>query len=146
MSRQVMIMPDKTEQDAWDETRDLLLHWEAMTNELGKSLASGATQNLLPLLGERRKLRDRLDILREDHGIVEWAGGSAADHPTTAQEEIKVILDRLVAANECIRHELEERMSSLKQKITELRRTRMAGSVYQKRRRSIKGAFIDARR
>ena len=142
----MIIVPDKPEQDAWDEARGLLLHLEAMTNELGKSLASGATQNLLPLLGERRKLRDRLEALREDYGIVEWAGGSAADHQTAAQNEIEVVLSRLVVANERIRHELEQRMGSLKGKIAEVRQTRMANRLYQKRRRSIKGAFIDTRR
>jgi hypothetical protein len=141
-----MIMPEKPEPDVWDEARDLLLRWEALAVELGKNMASGATQNLLPLLGKRRKLHDRLDALREDYGIATWVEWPVKDRPTTAQEEIRTILSRLVVENENIRHELEERMGSLKQKIAEVRRTRVANSLYQKRRRSIKGAFIDARR
>ena len=141
-----MAMPERLEIDVWEEARDLLLRWEALTMELEKSMAGGATQNLLPLLGERRKLRDRLDALREEHGIVAWNEWPVEDHPTTAQVEVGAILSRLLVEHEKIRHELEERMGALKQKITEVRRARMAGSLYQKRRRSIKGAFIDTRR
>ncbi len=139
-------MPGKPEPGVWSEARDLLLRWEALTMELGKSVAGGATQNLLPLLGERRKLRDRLDALREEHGIVAWNEWPVADRPTTAQVEVRAILSRLLVKHEEIRNELETRMGSLKQKIAEVSQTRTANRFYQKRRRSIKGAFIDTRR
>ena len=139
-------MPGKPEPGVWSEARDLLLRWEALTMELGKNVAGGATQNLLPLLGERRKLRDRLNALREEHGIVAWNEWPVADHPTTAQVEVRAILSRLLVKHEEIRKELEARMGYLKQKIAEVRQTRTANRLYQKRRRSIKGAFIDTRR
>jgi hypothetical protein len=139
-------MPERPEIDVWDEARDLLLRWEALTMELETNVVSGATQNLLPLLEERRKLRDRLDALREDYRIATWVEWPVKNRPTSTQEEIKTILSRLMVKNERIRHELEERMGSLEQKIAEVRRTRVANNLYQKRRRSITGAFIDARR
>ena len=109
-------------------------------------MSGGTTQNLLPLLGERRKLRDRLDALREEHGIVAWNEWPVEDHPATAQVEVRAILSRLLVEHEEIRNELEARMGSLKQKITGVQQTRMVKRLYQKRRCCIKGAFIDARR
>ncbi len=139
-------MPGKPEPVVWSEARDLLLRWEVLTMELGKSAAGVAPQNLLPLLEERRKLRDRLDALKEEHGIAAWNEWPVEDRPTTAQVEVRAILSRLLVKHEEIRKELETRMGSLKQKIAEVRQTRTANRFYQKRRRSIKGAFIDTRR
>lgn len=139
-------MPERPEIDAWEEARDLLLRWEALTKKLGKSVAGGATQNLPALLEERRKIRDRLDALREEHGIVAWNEWPVEDHPATAQVEVRAILSRLLVEHEEIRNELEARMGSLKQKITGVQQTRMVKRLYQKRRCCIKGAFIDARR
>jgi hypothetical protein len=140
-----MIVPEKPETDVWEEARNLLLRLEALTVEQGKS-AGGEAQNLPHLLEERRKIRDRLDALRKDHRIAAWNEWPVPDRPTKAQLEVRTILSRLMVEHESIRHELEERMGSLKQKIAEVGRTRTAGSLYRKRHRSIKGAFIDARR
>jgi hypothetical protein len=141
-----MIMPEKPEIDVWNEARDLLLRLESLTTELEQSLAGGPLQELPPLLEQRRQLRDCLDTLKKDHGILQWTGEPVPALQSIAQAEILAILGRLVAANGRIRHELEERMGSLRQKIAEVQRTRTANRLYQKRRRSIKGAFIDARR
>jgi hypothetical protein len=141
-----MAMPGKPDPGVWSEVRDLLLHWESLTMELGKYVTGGAAQNLLPLLEERRKLRDRLDALKEEQGIAAWNEWPAENCPTTAQIEVRAILSRLLLKHEEIRAELETGMGSLQQKIAEVRQARTANRFYEKRRRSITGAFIDTKR
>jgi hypothetical protein len=134
------------EQDAWNQARDLLLRWEALTGKLEANLASEPAGDLLLLLKERRRLCDRLDSLKKKCGLADWSGRPVKDRPTAAQEEIGTIHRRLIIKNEQVCNEIEERMSSLKQKISEIRQTRTANRLYQGRRRSIKGAFIDTMR
>ena len=139
------IMPTEPEPDVWSEARDLLLCWEALTDNLGQSLVNGPAESLLPLLKERKKLCDRLDALKEGYGLTAWIGETIGDRPTHAQEEARTILERLVSANERVRDEMVARMNSLKQKLAEIRQSRVANHVYHGRRRAIKGAFINAR-
>ena len=139
-------MPEKPEIDVWGKARDLLLRLEGLTTELEQGLANESLQKLPPLLKQRRQLRHRLDTLKKDHGIADWTGEPAPALQSIAQAEIMSILDRLVAANEHVRHELEEKMGTLKQKIAEVQQARIANRLYQKRRHSIKGAFIDTSR
>ncbi len=141
-----MIMPEKPEIDAWNEARNLLLRLESLTTELENSLADGPLLVLPPLLKQRQQLRDCLDTLKKDYGVLYWTGEKAPALQSIAQTEIGDALDRLVAANERVRHELEERMGTLRQKIAGVQQTRMANRLYRKRRRSIKGAFIDTRK
>jgi hypothetical protein len=138
-----MAMPGKPEPGVWSEARDLLLRWEALTGEIGERLPNSSGATLLPLLAERRGLCRQLDALKEEHGISTWNG--YGDEGSAVQEEVAAIGRRLLVEDERLRRSARHKMDALQEQIARLRQARVAAHTYHGRRRTVKGAFIDAR-
>jgi len=137
-------MPGQPEPGAWKEARDLLLHWEALTREMGERLPDSPGSFLLALLAQRRELSRRLDALKEEYGIATWIQGG--EGCSLMQQEVAAIGRRLLAEDERIRRDVQHKMDTLREQVDRLRQTRIAARTYSGCRRTVKGAFIDARR
>ncbi len=143
-------MPEHTEREAWSEARNLLKRWEELTGEIEALVAGNETGGIAPLLQERQQLSDRLDAMKERHGIISWAAQPAPGRQTAEMaavtEEVGATLARLAEANERIKQAMQARLKTLAQEIEQVRQTRAANRTYRPHRHANTGAFIDTKR
>ncbi|MGD0152387.1 MAG: hypothetical protein ABSC17_01290 [Thermacetogeniaceae bacterium] len=143
-------MPENVEREIWSEARNLLKRWDELTGEIEALVVGNETGKIAPLLQERQQLSDRLDALKERHGIVSWAAqptpGSQTAEMTVIREEVGATLQRLTEANERIKQAMQARLRTLAQEIDQVRQTRVASHTYRTRQPTNTGAFIDTKR
>lgn len=134
----------------WEEARSLTRRMWWVTRCIAERVERREVESLSSLVSERQEICERLDALRQEHGIASWIVGDSADglpeSVRTASREIAEIFRLLLEEDEKIRGKLEEAMAALREDLFQLQRTKEASHLYEGRALSLRGAFVDSMR
>lgn len=137
--------------EVWQEASALARRMQQVTAAVAERIDRGEVDVLPSLLGERQKICEQLDRLRQEYGIASWvaAGESDSNLPEgicAASREIAGIFRSLLDEDERIRRKLEEKMLAVKNDLMQVKRMKEVHRLYAGGSSPICGAFIDSRR
>jgi len=137
--------------DIWQRARALARKMQQVTVIMAERIDRGAVDDLASLLNERQQICELLDKLRSEHGIGSWVAGNELndnlpDDAGAVRQEIGEIFRWLIAEDERLRRQLQEKMLAVKQDLGQVRKVRQAHRLYKSGTLLTYGAFIDSRR
>ncbi len=150
-SLKVVIMIMNPDFDIWLTARDLARRMQKITESMAERIDRGEVDDLASLLNERQEICELLDKLRARHGIASWVAGNELndnlpDDAGAARREIGEIFRRLIADDERLRRQLQEKMLAVKQKLRLVRKARQAHRLYKGSAVPGCGTFVDSMR